>query len=123
MRSRLILLAASVLGLGCGGTSDPNPPPPPPPPPPPAANTVNVVSNSFDPQTLNATARGATVTWNWGGGTHNITFEDNVNNGPNQSSGSHQRTFSSPGTFRYQCTNHSTAGTFTIGMVGSVVVP
>ena len=124
MRSNLVLLATSAaLGLGCGGSSGPNPSPPPPPPPPPAVNTVNVSSNAFDPQALNVTARGATVTWNWQGGTHNVTFEDNVNNGPNQSSGSHARTFSTPGTFRYQCTNHSVAGNFTNGMVGSVVVP
>ena len=119
----LAVVAVLALGLGCGGTEPSPPVPPPPPPPPPATNTITVASNSFSPQTLNATVRGATVTWNWAGGTHNVTFEDNQGNGPTQSSGSLQRTFSSPGTFRYQCTIHSTAGNFTSGMVGSVVVP
>ncbi len=125
MNSRFVALALSAaLALGCGGSTDPVPPPPPPPPPPPA-NAVTVASNTFTPAPLNATARGATVTWTWAGGSHNVTFEDNVNNSsdPNQTTGTHQRTFSSAGTFRYRCTNHSTAGNFTSGMVGSVVVP
>ena len=125
MNTRTIVAAAALaVGLGCGGTETGPPGPPPPPPPPPPANTVNMVGNTFDPQSINASARGATITWNWPGGTgHNITFEDNVNNAATQSSGTHQRTFSNAGTFRYQCTIHSTPGNFTSGMVGSVVVP
>ncbi len=125
MNSRVVVLAFSAaLALGCGGSTDPVPPPPPPPPPP-AANAVTVASNTFTPTPLNASARGATVTWTWAGGSHNVAFEDNVNNSPdqNQTTGTHQRTFNNAGTFRYRCTNHSTAGNFTSGMVGSVVVP
>lgn len=118
MRLCLSVLAVSaVLSLGCGGgTSDPSPPPPPP-----SSNAVAVTSNQFNPQTLTV-ATGATVTWNFQGGLHNVTFQDNQNNSADRTTGSHTRSFGTAGTFRYRCTLHSNAGDFTTGMVGSVVV-
>lgn len=115
-----VVTLAAVLGTACGGSTEPGsvvPPSPPPPPPPP--NTVAVTSNQFSPTPLNV-AKGTTVTWSFQGGTHNVTFEDNQSSSSDKSSGSHERTFSGSGTFRYRCTIHS--GDFATGMVGSVVV-
>lgn len=118
---RVSLLVASVLVAlsACGGGStDPVSPPAPPPPPPPP-NSVSVTSNSFTPSQLTASP-GTTVTWNFQGGVHNVTFEDNQGSSADQSSGSHSRTFNNPGTFRYRCTIHSSS--FTSGMTGSVQI-
>jgi hypothetical protein len=67
---------------------------------------------------------GETVTWTWDGyEAHDVVFEDDPD-GPASASarltGTHQRSFTTPGTYRYRCTIHSTS--FTSGMVGSVTV-
>ena len=81
---------------------------------------MDVVDNSFIPETV-TTSRGSTVTWTWrGSAQHNVTFEDGNGSSPSQTSGTLDRTFAAAGTFRYRCTLHS--GNFTTGMVGSVVV-
>jgi plastocyanin len=81
---------------------------------------VDVVDNSFIPETV-TTSRGSTVTWTWrGGAQHNVTFEDGTGSSATQTTGTLDRTFSAAGTFRYRCTIHSSS--FTIGMVGAVVV-
>jgi hypothetical protein len=106
----LVCLAAGAASCGGDSTSDPvvQPPPAPPPPPPP-------------PPAPPPPSRGSEVTWTWRGGTqHNVTFEDGNGSSSSQTSGTHDRTFSATGTFRYRCTLHS--GNFTSGMVGSVVV-
>jgi plastocyanin len=81
---------------------------------------VDVRDNLFTPVNLDALS-GATVIWTWrGSDQHNVTFEDGQSPSANKSSGTHQRTFSTAGTFRYHCTLHST--NFTSGMVGEVRV-
>ncbi|HSJ15769.1 MAG TPA: Ig-like domain-containing protein [Longimicrobiales bacterium] len=67
---------------------------------------------------------GKTVTWTWHGTqAHNVVFEDAATppvSSATQAAGTHTRTFTTPGTYRYRCTVHSTS--FTEGMVGRVVV-
>jgi plastocyanin len=124
MMGRLLILAVGLaIGAGCSGgdTTPTTPGPPPPPPPPPAPNTVNVSSNQFTPPDLSV-SRNTTVTWAFQSGTHNVTFEDGQGSSGNQSTGTHTRQFGAAGTFRYQCTLHSTPGNFTSGMVGQISV-
>ncbi len=110
------------LALGCSSEVGPSPPPPPPvPPPAPPANTVNVTSNVFTPVDLSV-SRNITVTWSFQGGTHNVTFEDNQNNSSDLSSGTHQRQFTTTGTFRYRCTLHSSGFASGAGMIGQISV-
>jgi plastocyanin len=117
---------------GCGGAYSTDPPAPPPPPPPgdgtPSA-MANVAMtktgdgyggdvNAFNPSAVTIT-RSGTVTWtNNSGLVHNVTFGVATGapaNVPDLASGSASRTFTTAGTFAYQCTNHP-------GMTGSVVV-
>ena len=112
MRFRLLMLAAALTLVGCGGDNGTG-----------VNGDVTVgPGNSFSPQTLNLTT-GRNVTWGWAGGTHNVTFEDAAPGSGNLSSGSFSRNFTgaNAGTYRYRCTIHS--ANFTTGMVGSVVVP
>ena len=85
------------------------------------ATAVRVCDDLFAPSSSPITA-GATVEWSWGGQRpHNVTFEDGQGSSTTQTSGTHERTFSTSGTFRYRCTIHSTG--FTPGpgqMVGTV---
>ena len=85
-----------------------------------SGNTLNVgvLAASFQPA-ADTVAANSTVTWTWSAGPHNVTFQD----GPasdDQSTGTYQRTFSSPGTYPYRCTLHSSS--FTSGMTGTIVV-
>ena len=109
--TRISLALVTAFGLGCSGGTNPSPPPP--------ANSVAVTTNQFTPASLTVTPN-TTVTWNFNSGTHNVTFEDGQGNVGDRTSGTHTRSFSAAGTFRYRCTNHST--NFTSGMIGSVVV-
>ncbi|MGE0439305.1 MAG: plastocyanin/azurin family copper-binding protein [Gemmatimonadales bacterium] len=104
----LVLLAAVCGTAACGGDTGPSGP-----------NAVAVTNNQFTPPALSV-AVSETVTWEFRSGTHNVTFEDNVSNSSNLSSGTHARAFGSAGTYRYRCTLHSTD--FTSGMVGTVTV-
>lgn len=108
-----VLLAAIVLGCGDDGTG-------------PScgsggtATAVNVCDNFFAPA-ASPIGAGAGVTWTWrGGNQHNVTFEDGQGSSATQTSGTHTRSFSSVGPFRYRCTIHSPD--FNSGMVGSVTV-
>ena len=81
---------------------------------------MDVIDNSFVPETVNI-SRGATVTWTWRGSSqHNVTFEDGQGSSPTQTTGTLDRSFAGAGSFRYRCTLHS--GNFTSGMAGVVVV-
>jgi len=91
---------------------------PPPPPPPTSSVTVTTVNTSFSPQTVTI-APGGSVTWQISGARHNVTFSGAAPTGGNvpdtDPGGSATRTFSTAGTYDYQCTRHS-------GMTGRVVV-
>jgi Tol biopolymer transport system component/uncharacterized protein YjdB/plastocyanin len=68
---------------------------------------------------------GKTVGWQWlSENLHNVTFEDDPTqptSSPDQPAYSQlTRTFTTPGTYRYRCTLHSSS--FTDGMVGAVTV-
>ncbi|MGH9261565.1 MAG: cupredoxin domain-containing protein, partial [Acidimicrobiales bacterium] len=69
---------------------------------------MSVGVGAFTPSNLAVTPGTVTWTWNSGGATHNVTFEDNVDNAEDRMSGSHNRGFSAPGTYRYRCDLHST---------------
>lgn len=80
---------------------------------PPMTASVSVVDYAFNPDN-STVAAGGTVTWTWNGSDqHNVTFSDAASG--NQASGTYTRTFSTAGTFPYQCTLHS-------GMNGTIVV-
>jgi plastocyanin len=84
----------------------------------PGAATVLTPGTSFSPPSVAITA-GGTVTWQFSGAVHNVTFGANQPAGgniPDQVVGNAaSRTFATPGTYTYECTNHS-------GMTGTVVV-
>ena len=67
---------------------------------------------------------GKAVLWVWKGTAgHDVVFEDDPTepiSSATRTTGSHGRTFTEPGTYRYRCTVHSTD--FTYGMVGVVTV-
>jgi len=140
MRLSKVLLA--VLALGCGGGGgDGNPTGTTGGPgtgtgtgpgtgtgSPSASATVSTKSSddgygtatySFSPATVSV-QRGGTVTWsNEGNVVHNVTFNGASGapaNIPNFSGSSATRTFTTSGSFSYQCTNHP-------GMNGAVTVP
>lgn len=120
------------IAVACGGGSEtapfdqPSPPPPPPGNVPMQGNVAMASSDdgygtqthAFSPGTITV-ARTGTVTWaNNTGLAHNVTFMPATgapSNITSFSTGSASRTFSTAGTFNYQCTNHT-------GMTGQVVV-
>jgi uncharacterized protein YjdB len=71
----------------------------------------------FSPESVDI-ARGGTVTWVFGGVTHNVTFTSTTGAPAgigNTTNASATRTFATAGTFNYECTIHA-------GMRGTVVV-
>ncbi len=86
-------------GSGNGTTTSPTP-----------GDAVSVADNSFSPASLTASV-GTTVTWTWVGGmnSHNVTFDDGVENSFTQTSGTHTREFTAAGAFPYHCTIHGRA--------------
>ncbi len=109
------MIVAVVCTLGCGAGEDSN-----------GGVTVgndsvSVVSNAFTPANVRPNGAGLVVwTWNSGGVSHNVTFEDLAPGSVDQTSGTFSRTFTISGLYRFRCTIHSTA--FGAGMSGSVVV-
>jgi plastocyanin len=77
---------------------------------------VTLGASSFDPNSVDI-AQGGSVTWtNSSGQLHNIMFAAaSIADVNDHSSGSNTRTFTSAGTFSYQCNIHA-------GMTGSVIV-
>ena len=62
------------------------------------------------------------VTFIWGGGPHNVTWEDNYPASGDRSSGVYSRDFTTGfGPYRFRCTIHSTD--YDAGMVGQITVP
>jgi len=84
----------------------------------PTASVAATPSQVFTPQQVDITA-GGTVTWNFGTLGHNVTFQAGAAgtpaNIPETANGNVSRTFTTAGTYPYQCTIH-------IGMSGTVVV-
>jgi plastocyanin len=76
----------------------------------------------FSPNTRTLTQK-EPVTFLWGGGPHNVTWEDNAPGSGDKFSGTYVRDFTTAaaGTYRYRCTNHSFAD-FS-GMSGQIIVP
>lgn len=113
MRVQLPFLAGAVfLAAACSDHTDPNPVDDGPPP---AEVTVNVRDDLF----VNAAVRvleGGTVTWVWqGDNLHNVTFNGGPASG-NQTEGTFERTFETPGVYQYLCTIHGQlmSGTVTV---------
>jgi plastocyanin len=78
--------------------------------------------NQFTPRNVEIN-QGEMVTWNNGGGLHNVHFDDNSYDMPASPSGaawSVSRSFSTPGVFRYYCELHG--GPNGSGMAGAVYV-
>jgi plastocyanin len=85
----------------------------------PATASVTLQSIAFNPDNVLIALNGQ-VTWTWNDGAivHNVTFTPATGvpaDITDRSSGSVSRTFSTAGTFNYQCTRHG-------GMTGTVVV-
>jgi plastocyanin len=82
------------------------------------AVTVTTPSQTFSPSTVTIPA-GGTVTWQFSGATHNVTFTGAAPSGgniPDTSPGNAvSRTFPTAGRYDYECTRHG-------GMTGTVVV-
>lgn len=80
------------------------------------------VSNDFSPADVTIDA-GEKVTWDNGGGFHNVKFDDGSFEepaDPDPSQWTVERTFGTPGTFRYYCEQHG--GPDGAGMSGRVLV-
>jgi plastocyanin len=84
----------------------------------PGGTTVSTPNLTFSPASVTIPV-GGTVTWQISGSTHNVTFSGNApaggNIGDTSPGASASRTFTTAGTYNYQCTRHS-------GMSGSVTV-
>jgi len=86
------------------------------------AGKVTVINDAFTPSTVHPDSLGSVVwTWNSGRVQHNVTFEGAITGSGNKTSGTFAAIFTTPGTYRFRCTIHSTD--FSSGMHGSVVVP
>ncbi len=85
---------------------------------PTVVTTVTTPNLTFSPATVTV-GTGATVTWQFSGATHNVTFgvlKPTGGDVPDTSPGSAaSRVFATAGTYGYECTRHS-------GMAGQVVV-
>jgi plastocyanin len=128
VRSLLIALAVVACGGGGGnggGPTAPNNPGPGPNPGGPTSSSASVVMQkqgdeygagtvwSFNPSAVTI-ARNGTVTWTNGlNELHNVVFAPAAGapaNVPDHTNGSYARTFSTAGTFNYQCTIHPMSG-------------
>jgi plastocyanin len=86
--------------------------------PVPGGVTVSTTSNNTFSPTSVTIAAGGTVTWQFGNGTHNVTWtgaQPPGGNIPDQTAGTQSRSFPIAGSYGYQCTRHS-------GMNGTVTV-
>ena len=117
--TRILAIAAATLAAACssstyaGSSGNPGGPPP-------LAATVNATSqNTFTPGNTTI-AVGGTVTFTFGEVAHNVFFDNAPAGAPDAIPGananmSQTRTFTTPGTFEYDCHIHP-------GMKGTVVV-
>lgn len=80
-----------------------------------AATEIEVVDNSFSPETVEVAA-GDTIRWTHEGqAAHTVTFEDGPDSGTIDSGDTFSHTFDEPGEYAYVCSIHP-------GMEGTVVV-
>ena len=85
-----------------------------------APATVTLRNFSFTPKVLRVKA-GTAVTWRSAEGSHTVTADDGSFRSPTLNAGqSYSFTFAKPGTFRYYCSFHGSAGGH--DMAGSVIV-
>ena len=86
--------------------------------PPPGSNVVTTPGTSFLPKSITISINDS-VTWRFSGAVHNVTFNGAAppaGNIPDQQAGNAvSRTFTTAGTFDYECTRHG-------GMTGTVIV-
>lgn len=113
MRTILPLLISAALVAACSESNSPNGGNPPPA----TAEVTATEAATFSPSTARV-AIGGTVTWNFEGVGHNVTFDD-VAGAPADISGTNAnteiaRTFGTAGSFPYVCTIHP-------GMAGTVL--
>jgi plastocyanin len=108
-------------GASAPPTTPPPTQPPPAPPAPPSGSTVTVTTpnETFSPAAVTIPV-GGTVTWQFSGTRHNVTFQGTTvppgGNVPDQEPGtSASRSFTAPGTYNYLCSRHG-------GMTGRVTV-
>ena len=88
--------------------------------PSPGGVTVTTTNNNTFSPAAAAIAVGGIVTWQFGNGTHNVTWNAGSQQPPggdipDQSAGTQSRAFPTAGNYTYQCTRHN-------GMTGSVTV-
>jgi hypothetical protein len=140
MIARLLIAAGLAVLAGCSGSDtptdpgnrDPNPEPAPAPAPAPAPPTAAIIvgnilfksgHNGSTNQAVDTVAAGGTVTWTWTN-TGNVPHSVESEGAPNFTSSdiltgggsTHQVTFATPGTYRYDCAVHGAA------MSGTIVV-
>jgi plastocyanin len=85
-----------------------------------ATQSVDAQDYEYSPPTINISA-GDMVRWEFlGEAVHNVTATDGSFASADLSSGTYERTFSTPGTYAYYCTFHGTLQGG--GMAGTVVV-
>ena len=140
MIRRLLAAAGLVMLAGCSGSNpptdpanpgpEPGPAPAPAPAPSPAPSTAAVIvgnvffksgHNGSTNRAVDTVAVGGTVTWTWtntGNVPHTVESEGSpsfTSSAIRTGDGStHQVTFSTPGTYQYDCAVHGTAMTGTI---------
>jgi plastocyanin len=140
MIRRLLTAAGLIVLAGCSGSDtptdlpnrDPDPEPAPAPAPAPAPPTAAVIvgndffksgHNGSTNQAVDTVAAGGTVTWTWTN-TGDLPHSVESTGAPDFTSSNilagggstHQVTFSTPGTYRYDCAVHGAA------MSGTIVV-
>ncbi|HEX5707791.1 MAG TPA: plastocyanin/azurin family copper-binding protein [Pyrinomonadaceae bacterium] len=83
------------------------------------AASVRIRDFKFEPRELTVKA-GTTVTWTNEEGSHTVTSDEGAFASPTLTAGkTYARKFTRPGTYRYHCSFHGSAGG---GMSGTVVV-
>jgi len=88
--------------------------------------SVSASGVEFYPDVVTLTATVHVVTWGFlANGPHSVTFEDGAPGSGGRTTGAWSRDFTgaTPGTYRYRCDYHTVGGSYTTGMVGSVIVP
>jgi plastocyanin len=111
-------MRGTVVVVDAATPAPPAPTSPSPAPPSGSTATVTTPGETFSPSNVTIGV-GGTVTWQFSGARHNVTFRATAPTGgniPDQEAGtSASRTFTTAGTYDYECTRHS-------GMTGRVTV-